>query len=54
MTYHYTIEECERFAAECLETLKRTFDSKRRAELVETAKQWLRLAESAEGRRRYS
>jgi hypothetical protein len=53
MSYNYTAEECERFAAECLETLKRTFDSKRRAELVETAKQWLRLAEKAAGRRRY-
>jgi hypothetical protein len=53
MTHDYTIEDCERFAAECLETLKRTFDSKRRAELMETARQWLRSAESAEGRRRY-
>jgi hypothetical protein len=46
MTHHYTIEECESSAADCLETLKRTFDPKRRAELMETAKQWLRLAES--------
>jgi hypothetical protein len=52
MTHDYTVEECERFAAECLETLKHTFDLKRRAELMETAKQWLRLAESSEGRRR--
>jgi hypothetical protein len=53
MIHDYTTEECQRFAAECLETLKRTFDSKCRAELMETAKQWLRLAESADGRRRY-
>jgi hypothetical protein len=53
MTHDYTIEECEQFAADCLETLKRTSDSKRRAELTETAKRWLRLAESLQGRRRY-
>ena len=53
MTHDYTIEECERFAAECLETLKGTFDLKRRVELMEAAKHWLRLAESAQGRRRY-
>ena len=53
MTHDNTTEECELFAAECLETLKLTFDSKRRAELIETAKQWLRSAESGEGRRRY-
>ena len=53
MAHDYTIEDCEQFAAECLEMLKGTFDSKRRAELTETAKRWLRLAESAQGRRRY-
>jgi hypothetical protein len=50
MTHGYTTDECERLAAECLETLKLTFDSKRRAELMETARQWLRLAQSGEQR----
>ena len=52
MTNDYSVEECERFAAECLETLKLTFEPEHRAELIETAKKWLRLAESGEGRRR--
>jgi hypothetical protein len=51
MTHDYTTDKCERFAAECLETLKLTFDSKSRVELMETAKQWLRLAQSGEQRR---
>jgi hypothetical protein len=51
MTHDHTTHECEQFAAECLETLKLTFDSNRRTELMETAKQWLRLAQSGEQRR---
>jgi hypothetical protein len=51
MTCDHTSEECERYAAECLETLKVTFDPKRRAELLETAKKWLRMADTGEQRR---
>ena len=53
MPHDYTAEECERFAAVCLETLKVTFESKRRLDLMEAAKEWLRLAESGEDRRQY-
>jgi hypothetical protein len=51
MTHDYTSEECRQFAAECLERLKLTFDPKGRAELLETAKEWLRMAESGNRRR---
>ena len=50
MTRDYTVEECQRSAAECLETLKVTLDPTRRAELLETAKGWLRVAELSEKR----
>jgi hypothetical protein len=49
VTHDYTSEECKRFATECLESLKVTFDPNRRAELLKTAKDWLRRAESDEG-----
>jgi hypothetical protein len=51
MTREYSTEDCKRFASQCLETLKVTFDPQRRAELLDTAKQWLRMAELDEGRR---
>jgi hypothetical protein len=51
MTRDHTVEECQRFAAECLDTLKVTLDPTRRAELLETAKEWLRMAETSEKHR---
>jgi hypothetical protein len=51
MSPDHTVEECQRFATECLETLKVTLDPTLRAGLLESAKEWLRVAESSEKRR---
>jgi hypothetical protein len=48
MNQKYSTEDYRRFAAQCLETLKVTFDPARRAELLARARRWLWMARSNE------